>query len=248
MICMERSLRSGAGAAELAPSLKGVFLGALDFRRLIPVGTLQKFSPPTIWRWSRGRFLSRSSVIIPCLLAGGKRDPGVDSRGFPYHRPCIGEDLRSVKARGRGRTSPVDNASACGAPIGLPIGPSPLQQGPRRRLSGSLRCVRVRPTPARRRHAPCEIRGPWGVGHPRPRIRRASCPPCSPHPPIKFGGGWGCAEDEDKRCSLRSRFRDLSPRNPPLGGFNPPRPLPGGAEGGPPVGPSAAHPHVVPVG
>ena len=36
---------------------------------------------------------------------------------------------------------------ACGVPLALPISPSPLQQGSRRRLSGPLRCGRVRPTP-----------------------------------------------------------------------------------------------------
>ena len=127
---------------------------------------------------------------------------------------------------------------ACGTPIALSISPSPLQQGSRRRLSGSLRCGRVRPTPARWRHAPCSIRCPWGP---------ASCL-CSagsaggarPTPPSNSGGGWAAPEAKTERWSLRSDTCFIPPHPPRWGGFNPPRPLPGGAEGGPPAGPPAA--------
>jgi hypothetical protein len=113
-------------------------------------------------------------------------------------------------------------------------------------------CPSARPRSSRGHAAACPGRCvAAGYGRPRPggvmppaqsaapwawpilgRVRRASCPPCSPNPPIEFGGVLGCAGREDKRRSLRSSTCKVPPAPPPhLGGPQPPPPPSRGSGG-----------------
>ena len=70
----------------------------------------------------------------------------------------------------------------------------------------------------------CGIRGPGSA---------AIVPAVLAQPPHEIRGGVGLAGCEDRRWrSLRSGTCFVPPQPPRWGGFNPPRPLPGGAEGG----------------
>jgi hypothetical protein len=63
-------------------------------------------------------------------------------------------------------------------------------------------------------------------GHPG-EVRRASCPPCSPAPPIGTWGGCGLRPDEDERWSLRSGSVFCPPATPRRGASTPPAPFQG---------------------
>ena len=95
-----------------------------------------------------------AAMTLP-LLRGSSRPMVSDHRVIVIISNALGRTCgRQRHADAGGRRRLVVHP-ARGSSIALLISPSPIQQGSRRRLSGSLRCGRVRPTPARRRHAPC---------------------------------------------------------------------------------------------
>ena len=80
--------------------------------------------------------------------------------------------------------------------------------------------------------AACPLLNPLspGPGHPWPEIRPAQ--PAGARPtPHQIRGGVGLRRRK-RLWRVRHGFVLSPPATPPVGGFNPPRPLPGGAEGG----------------
>ena len=58
-----------------------------------------------------------------------------------------------------------------------------------------------------------------------------SCPPCSPNPPMKFGGGVGLRRERRQAAVAALRHVFCPPPSPPLGGLQPPPPPSRGSGG-----------------